>query len=68
MCADLYLASMGASELAISQVADSLRASIPDESVEGAITLDGDDVLIGMEFLRSLKKSITIGPEIVTLY
>ena len=66
--ADLYLASIGASEFAISQMMDSLSSTIPQESVEGAITLDGDDVLIGMEFLRLLKKSITIGPDLVTLY
>ena len=64
----LYLASIGATDFAISQMIDVFSRSMKDESVEGAITLDGDDVLIGMELLRSLKKSITIGPTLVTIY
>lgn len=34
---------------------------IEDETVEGIIVLAGDDPLIGMEFMRSLDKSLLIG-------
>ena len=63
---DLYLASLGANATAIYHMKD--KIGIKDETVEGAITLTGDDVLIGMELLRSLRKSITIGRDMVSLY
>ncbi len=44
-----------------------LRAEYKDETAEGIIVLNGDEAIVGMEFLTTLKKFLMVGKDTVAL-